>query len=163
MPKTLKIYLLVALLPLITGCVTTKSSNLMISEKLKAPRIIAMQGTRAPWVYKIESALKKQSFTIKRLASQSISTEKVSNSKISTYKEATAPFILLIDGYAPNNSMERCFGGGYKFDYIDVELINLKTNETVLHYSNSGYSEGCPPLSGTIFSDIKNLITSAWE
>jgi len=49
------------------------------------------------------------------------------------------------------------------FEYIDAELIDVKTNETVLHYSNSGYSENCPPLSGTIFKDIVEAVTQVWE
>ena len=51
----------------------------------------------------------------------------------------------------------------YKFDYINVELIDVATNETAMHYSNSGYSENCQPLSGTIFADIVNMISSVWE
>lgn len=148
---------------LLTGCVTTKSSDLMIEHKIDAPKVLTVKGTRAPWVYEIEKRLKKRGFTIKRIASQSVSTEVVSDNKVSTYNEASAPFVLLIDGYAPNNAMERCFGGGYNFSYIDIEMVNLINNETVLHYNNSGYSEGCPPLSGTIFTDIENLISSAWE
>ena len=97
------------------------------------------------------------------MASQNVTVEKVSPTKTEANNEASARFILHIDGYAPNTSMTRCFGGGYRFEYIDAELIDVRTNETVLHYSNSGYSENCPPLSGTIFTDIVESVTQVWQ
>lgn len=42
----------------------------------------------------------------------------------------------------------------YNFDYINIELIDIESDGTVMHYSNSGFSENCQPLSGTIFSDV---------
>ena len=148
---------------LMSGCVATKSVDIMISEKIDAPKVIAMSGSRGPWVYEIEKRLKANGFQIKRIASQNQAVEQVSDTKMEIYKEASARFIMNIDGYAPNNSMERCFGGGYRFDYINVELIDLTKNETVFHYSNSGYSEGCQPLSGSIFGDIAEITNSAWK
>jgi hypothetical protein len=136
---------------------------MMTDEKIAGPKVIAMSGSRGPWVYEIEKRLKKNGFKIKRMASQNSSVERVSDTKTDIYKEASARHILHIDGYAPNNSMERCFGGGYRFSHINVELIDVASNETVFHYSNSGYSENCPPMSGTIFGDIADLANSAWE
>ncbi|MCF6217391.1 MAG: hypothetical protein L3J62_06135 [Gammaproteobacteria bacterium] len=96
------------------------------------------------------------------MVSQKVAVEEVSPTKTEAYNEASARFILHIDGYAHNTSMTRCFGG-YMFEYINVELIDVRTNETALHYSNSGYSENCPPLSGTIFTDVVELVSEVWE
>lgn len=135
----------------------------MSDSKITGPKIIAMSGSRGPWVYEIEKRLKSKGFEIKRMASQNSAIEKVSDTKKEIYNEASARYILHIDGYAPNNSMERCFGGGYNFSHIDVELIDVVKNETVFHYSNSGYSEGCQPSSGSIFGDIADLTNSSWQ
>jgi len=148
---------------LLSGCVSTQTKDVFIEKKISGPKIIAMSGKRAPWVYEIEKRLRKNGFKIKRMASQNVAVEKVSPTKTEAYNEASARFILHIDGYAPNTSMTRCFGGGYRFEYIDAELIDVRTNETVLHYSNSGYSENCPPLSGTIFTDIVESVTQVWQ
>jgi hypothetical protein len=59
--------------------------------------------------------------------------------------------------------MHHCFAGGYQFDYINTDLIDTKTNETILNISGSGYSENCPPLSGTIFKDIVSGVEGAWQ
>ena len=148
---------------LLVSCVTTQTKDVFIQERVTGPKVVAMSGTRAPWVYEIENRLRKRGFAIKRMASQTVAIETVSPTKTEAYNEASARFILHLDGYAPNTAMTRCIGGGYKFDYINVELIDVATNETALHYSNSGYSENCPPLSGTIFTDIVNLVSSVWE
>lgn len=97
------------------------------------------------------------------MASQNAAIEQTSESKTEIYNEASARFIMHVDGFAPNSSMTRCFGGGYNFQYINVELIDIETNETAMHYSNSGYSENCPPLSGTIFTDIVKATSSIWQ
>ena len=156
-------FTLIMLQCFLTGCVTTKAIDVMSATKITSPKVVAMSGTRAPWVYEIEKGLKANGFEIKRLSSQNSVVEKISESKTEVYKESSARFILHVDGYAPNSSLERCFAGGYKFDYIDVELIDTTKNETVFHYSNTGYSEKCPPLSGTIFKDIVNLTNSSWR
>ena len=145
------------------GCVSTKSINVMSDEKATGPKIIAISGSRQPWVYEIEKRLKNSGFQIKRIISQSTTIEQISPSKTEAYKETSARFILHIDGHAPNNSMERCFAGGYRFNHINVELIDILKNATVFHYSNTGYSENCPPLSGTIFGDIVELTNSIWQ
>jgi len=54
-------------------------------------------------------------------------------------------------------------GRGYKFEYINVELIDIEANEMAAHYSASGYSEYCALLLGTIFSDIVNMVSSVWR
>lgn len=161
--RLLILALLAILSAALTGCVTTKSMDVMTEQKISGAKVIAIQGTRAPWVYEIEKRLKARGFQIKRMASTGVSAEAVSPNKVTAYHEASAQFVLLVDGYAPNNVMTRCFGGGYDFQHIDVELVDLSNNETVLHYSNSGFSEGCPPMSGTIFTDIENMIAGAWE
>ena len=39
----------------------------------------------------------------------------------------------------------------------------LRAIETILNVNGSGYSERCPPLDGSIFSDISNAISAAWK
>lgn len=148
---------------ILSGCVSTKNMDIIVEDKVEGPKIVAMSGTRATWVYEIEKRLREQGFQIKRMDSQNVSVEEVSPTKTEAYNEASARFILHIDGHAPNTSMTRCFGGGYRFEYINAELIDVRNNETVMHYSNSGYSENCPPLSGTIFGDISGAVSQVWE
>ena len=38
---------------IIAGCVSTKTKDVFIKEKITGRKIIAMSGTRAPWVYEI--------------------------------------------------------------------------------------------------------------
>jgi len=159
----MRYFSIVALLLVASGCVSTRSLDIIVKDKFTGPKVIAMNGSRAPWVYEIEKRLREKGFEIKRMVSQKMAIEKVSEDKTEAYNEASARFVLNINGYAPNSSMTRCFGGGYKFDYINAELIDVKTNKTVLHYSNSGYSENCPPLSGTIFTDITDAVAQVWQ
>lgn len=156
-------WVLVAILVSLSGCVSTKTMDIFIEQKITSPKVIAMSGTRAPWVYEIEKRLRENGFEIKRMPSQNVAVEQKTDTKTEVYNEAAARFILHIDGYAPNTSTTRCFGGGYNFDYINVELIDVESNRTVMHYSNSGFSENCQPLSGTIFTDIVQTVTRVWE
>jgi len=155
--------ILVLMVLFLTGCANATSSDVFVTEKITAPKTVVISAYRAPWVFEIEKRLRKNGFAVKRMASQNIAVQDVTDTKTVAYNEAAARYILLIDGFAPNDSMNRCYGGGYRFSFIDVELIDAMNNETIFHYSNSGYSEGCPPLSGTIFTDIENLMNNVWE
>lgn len=147
---------------ILAGCASTKNVDVVATEKAHGDRIVAINSARAPWVYEIEKRLKQKGFTVLRSASQQVTIEKQTNSTTGIYNEATTRYVLNLNGFAPNNTMTRCYGGGYDFEYIDAELIDVKDNQTMFHYSNSGFSENCPPMSGTIFTDITNLVANAW-
>lgn len=146
----------------LAGCASTKNVDIVATEKAQGDRIVAINSARSPWVYEIEKRLKQKGFTVLRSASQQVTIEKQTNSTTGIYNEATTRYVLNLNGFAPNNTMTRCYGGGYDFEYIDAELIDVKNNQTMFHYSNSGFSENCPPMSGTIFTDITNLVENAW-
>lgn len=146
----------------LAGCASTKNVDVVATEKAQGDRIVAINSARAPWVYEVEKRLKQKGFTVLRSASQQVTIEKQTNSTTGIYNEATTRYVLNLNGFAPNNTMTRCYGGGYDFEYIDAELIDVKNNQTMFHYSNSGFSENCPPMSGTIFTDITNLVANAW-
>ncbi|HID9280208.1 TPA: lipoprotein [Serratia marcescens] len=147
----------------LSGCASTKSVDVMTTEKITGPKVIAIAGDRGAWVFEIEKRIKRNGFTIKRAVSQQEVTQVVALGRTATFNEATARYVLNIQGYAPNNKMQRCYGGGYNFDYIDAELIDLVDNKTIFHYSNSGYSEGCQPMSGNIFGDISDMLNQSWK
>ena len=147
----------------LSGCASTKSVDIVSTEKIDAPKVIAISGGKGLWVKEIQKRLRSKGFTIKRSVSQQTVIEKESADRTSIYKDAATRYILVLDGYAPSDSFQRCIGGGgYKFDYINAELVDLAKNETIFSYSNSGYSEGCP-MGGTIFTDIENLMVNAWR
>ncbi|HBQ5956580.1 TPA: hypothetical protein L7639_002348 [Klebsiella pneumoniae subsp. pneumoniae] len=147
----------------LSGCASTKSVDVVSTEKIDAPKVVAITGAKGLWVKEIEKRLRSKGFTIKRAVSQQVVVEQETQSKTAVYKEAATRYVLQLDGYAPSDSFNRCIGGGgYKFEYINAELVDLAKNETVFSYSNSGYSEGCP-MGGTIFTDIENLMVNAWR
>lgn len=158
----MRIMILLCFIFFISGCASTKNVDIDSSVKAQGQRVVAINSDRSPWVYEIEKRLKQQGFKVLRSASTQVTIEKQSESKTGIYSEATARYVLNLNGYAPNGSMTRCYGGGYNFQFIDAELVDVASNQMMFHYSNSGYSENCPPMSGTIFSDITNLVVGAW-
>ena len=154
---------IIVLTSFLLGCVSTKTQDVYLKSKIVAPKIIAIEGQRWPWFFEIEKRLRAKGFKILRMASQHVTTEKKSDNLTESYNQATSRYILFVDGYAPNTGMTRCLGGGYDFQYINVELVDVQENQTVFNYSNSGYSENCPPLSGTIFTDIADLVENTWR
>jgi len=147
----------------LVACVPTKEMAVYVNEPIVGPKEIALVGNRAPWVIDIEKRLRSEGISIKRFASLGEATEKISESRSETKATATTRVILVLDGFAPNTGMTRCFGGGYNFNYISAEIIDAQNNETIAVYANSGYSEGCQPLSGTIFGDISGMVLNAFK
>lgn len=151
-----------AILVGLTGC-SSSGRVVQISEgEIYGPRVIALDAPSAPWVIEIQNRLKQKDFQVLRWSSRTRVVEKTNNSRLESYNEAETRYVLVIDGHAPYDWANRCFGGGYKFHYISTDLVDAVTNQTILNVNGSGYSEDCPPMSGSIFADIANAVDAAW-
>lgn len=156
--KFLNLLLLLGLV----GC-AHNSTTVIVERKIDAPKVIALDAPRTPWVVEIENRLRQNGFQILRWASQKRVREQVSDNKVEEFRESTARYVLVIDGYAPLDPMTRCFGGGYRFSHLTAELVDVQTNETLFNVSGSGYSENCPPMSGEIFQNVTSAVVNAWR
>ena len=158
-----KLFLTLIIVMNITGCVSTKVSEIYTTEKINAEKVIALVGQRQAWMSQFEIRLRQNDYKVKRFASVRDITEKINETTEETYPDIGVNAILVIDAYASNTSLTRCFGGGFEFKYINTEIIDPIKNETLATYSNAGYSEDCPPFSGTIFTDVINQLNSLFD
>ena len=148
---------------LISSRIATEKQTLSVDEKISASKIIALNVyDGGPWMREVEKRLKQAGFTVLRSAGTNEAIE-VEGKKIIKYNEASTRYFLLIDAMAAVDWGHRCFGGGYTFDYINADLIDLSSNQTIASIEGRGYSEGCPPMSGTIYGDITKMIVDSWE
>lgn len=155
----MRYWLLIMLL--LSGCATS-TKTVLIDKKITEPKVIALDAPRTPWVLEIENRLRQKGFKVLRWASQKSVKEQVSDTRSQEFDQAATRYVLFVDGYAALDTMHRCIAGGYDFEYITAELIDVHANETVISISGSGYSENCTPLSGTIFTDIVSTVEGAW-
>ncbi|HMN15111.1 MAG TPA: hypothetical protein PKD55_22560 [Bellilinea sp.] len=147
----------------LVGCASSGRVTRLADAQISGPRVIALDAPSAPWVIDIQNELKARGFRVLRWSSRARVTERASADRIEQFNEAEARYVLVIDGYAPYDWTTRCFGGGYNFSHISADLVDTKSNETILNVNGSGYSERCPPMSGTIFADIANAVDAAWS
>ncbi|ENP8446793.1 hypothetical protein ACEI28_002954 [Vibrio alginolyticus] len=157
-----RILMIVLLVVIINGCASGRVVQIS-DAPVSGPKVIALDAPSVPWVIEIQNKLKKKGFKVLRWSSRIRVTEKTASNRTEAYNDAEARYVLVIDGYAPYDWANRCFGGGYKFSHISTDLVDVATNETILNVNSSGFSENCPPMSGTIFSDIANAIDGVWE
>jgi len=156
-----RITLLVAGSLFLLGC-SHDITTVMIPKKIEGVKVIALDAPAAPWVAPIELRLRQKGFKVLRWASQRRVEEQAGERRVETYNEASTRYVLVVRGRAYLDQMNRCFGGGFKFDFINAELVDVRTNETLVSYSGSGYSEDCPPASGNIFENISSVVQNAW-
>ena len=148
---------------LLTGCVAVGNQTLEIENKITDPKVIAVNVNKGgPWMREVERRLKKAGFKVLRSSSVNEAIE-VSGKKMIKYNEASTRYILRIDAKAPTSFAYRCFGGGYNFDYFYADLIDLQSNETVASIESRGYSEGCQPLTGKIYTNTTKIVVSSWK
>ena len=152
----------VASAALLAGCVASGRVVRLSEAKVTGPRVIALNAPSTPWVIEIQKRLQQKGFRVLRWSLNTQVAEQTSHTRIESYNEATARYVLVVNGYAPYDGMNRCFGGGYKFDHISTDLVDTATNETILNVNGAGYSENCPPMSGSIFGDIADAVDAAW-
>lgn len=146
----------------LVGC-TTGTATVFGESKIEGPKIVALDAPRTPWVVEIEARLRKEGFQVRRWASTARVREQTSETRTEEFRSSAARYLLVVNGYAPVDPMNRCLGGGFRFSHLTVELVDTQANETVMSVSGSGYSENCPPLSGTVFSDIVKAVSAAWK
>lgn len=161
MRATAQIHLTLALIVGVVGCAHT---DVYVNPDVKAegPRVVALDARRLPWVIEIEKRLRQRGFRVHRWGSQHATVHEAGPGRTEIFNEATTNYVIRIEGHAYLDAMNRCFGGGFEFDYVSVELIDVGRNEVLATYSGSGYSENCPPASGSIFGDIVSMVESAW-
>lgn len=154
---------LVTILLVLSGCASTGNVVTLKDERAKGPKVISLDAPSAPWVSEIQLRLQQLGFKVLRWSSRIRVAEETAKNRVAEFNRAESRYVLVIDGYAPYDWANRCFGGGYRFTHISVDLVDARTNETILNVNGSGYSENCPPMSGTIFSDIANAVNAYWE
>ena len=146
---------------LLIGC-SHDITTVMVNRKIEGPKMIALDAPTAPWVAPIEQRLRQKGFKVMHWASQRQVEQGTKERRVESYREASTRYVLVIRGEAYLDMMNRCFGGGFKFDFINAELVDVRTNETIVTYSGSGYSEDCPPASGNIFENISSMVSNVW-
>lgn len=137
---------------MLTGCATGTIVQ-QSTGKISEPKVIALDAPSAPWVAQIEKRLREKGFTIKR----------ISRERTGALSDVAARYVLVLNGSYQTGWDRRCFGGGYMFDSINAELVDMSNNESIASISGEGYSEGCPPLSGSIYGDITKAIVDNWR
>lgn len=147
---------------LIAGCASSGRVTNINEARIEGGRVIALDAPSAPWVIEIQNRLKQKGFKVLRWSSRARVSEQTSATRVESYNQAEARYVLVVDGYANLDWSSRCFGGGYQFSHISTDLVDTATNETILNINGSGYSEGCAPMSGTIFGDIAKAVDAAW-
>lgn len=157
-----RLLVIIILALVVTGCATGHVTQVS-DVKVSGPKVIALDAPSAPWLIEIQNRLKHSGFKVLRWSSRVRVTEQTERDRLEQYNKAEARYILVINGFAPYDWANRCFGGGYKFNTISVDLVDGQTNETILNINGSGYSENCPPLSGSIFQDIADAVQRAWQ
>lgn len=137
---------------ILAGC-ATGSVVVQNEAKITAPKVVALDAPLEPWVPQIEKRLRQQGFQVKR----------ISRNQSGALADLGSRYVLRIGGEHYAGWGHRCLGGGYKFHALTAELMDLTTNEAVASVSGEGYSEDCPPLSGSIFGDIAKMVADRWE
>lgn len=137
----------------------TVSTTLTPTTAFEGPREIAFMGTRTDVERSLEDSLRALGFRIKRFASTTRVTAPTGTGQLEAYNQSASRYAIEVDA----DVLDRCFGGGFRFTSLRVDVVDTRQNEVVLSLKSKGYSEKCQPMSGTIFGDISRSIAAAWQ
>ena len=147
---------------ILAGCVAVGKQTITVENKILAPKIISINKFSGPWMGEIERRLQKAGFKVIYSTVRGERTKINSKSEFK-YNEASTRYFLAIEAAAPTDFARRCFGGGYNFDYIYANLMDSKSGQTIASMESRGYSEGCPPLNGSIYKNITKMVSDSWH
>jgi hypothetical protein len=145
----------------IAACATPGRVRMHLAPKqaLQGPRELAILGNRTDVERSLEDSLRGRGFRVKRFPSTVTITTLTTPTSTETYDRGAVRYVLEVDW----ETVDKCFGGGFRFSFISVDVIDLQQNETVMSLRSSGYSEKCQPLSGHIFGGIAEQLVEAWS
>lgn len=143
---------------ILVGCVPAQHVK-MRATKIQEPKVVALDAPREPYTLEIEKRLKDAGYKVLRLPARKVVREQTSETRTEVYREAEARYVVYLDA----SIRDRCFAGGYNFANFTAELVDTTTNETVISFSDNGYSENCTPLSGDIYAQSVKAIEDAWQ
>lgn len=146
---------------LLAGCSTAPQIKLMDQAKISEAKTITVISDRRPWVSEVEDRLRDAGFKVLRMPVQKTVQRSAADGSTEQYRQAASRYVL--DIQARTSTAQECFGGGYDFDYIVAELIDLQENTTIMRVRQSGMSENCPPASGSIYQNIVNAVKDRWK
>jgi hypothetical protein len=126
---------------------------------LTGPKVVAIMGTRTDVVAALEDALGAHGFTFRHYVSRSRVTAPPGQAQMDAGAADDTKYAIEVT----SDVFDRCIGGGFVLSSLRVSVIDRQTNELVLRTEAKGRTEKCPPLSGSVFRDIANAISSAWE
>lgn len=112
------------------------------------------------WLYKLIAEIEKQGVSVKRTSSTGETTI-TENGKSFKYEQAASRYILKVNGSVDH--ARRCFGGGHTFNNLSLEVFDSQENKGVAMFTDSGYSEGCPPAISSMFEDLAKNVRSLWD
>lgn len=138
-----------------TGCghVTAVSLLKRPSAPLHGPRMVVflnsgnVENTKglAPVEFALGEHLRLKGFEVKRFAKE----------------DGSIPYGLELRGEID----DRCSEGGFKFDWLEVVVVDLRANEEVMGLRGEGYSDDCVHWGkpGTMFSEMAEQIRASWQ
>lgn len=103
-------------------------------------------GNEPDVVRALEEALRSRGFRVKRQYAQA---------------SGAAPQRYVLE--TTSDTLDRCFGGGFRLRSLTVELIDAAHHEAVYSAEASGYTEKCQPMSGSVFGDIADALMQNWR
>ncbi len=128
------------------------------NEKTSEEKVISYDSKGKHWGQEVERRLRAEGFKVVKSDSTKKIQEEQGNKKVS-YADTSVRYNLKTTA----KIIERCYAGGYHFEYFTAEFIDKKTNETVAYYEGAGYTENCFPTNGAIFEETVDMVSSYWN
>ena len=146
---------------LLTACGLPGSAKVDVSPTiaLSGPKVVAIMGTRTELVAALEDALAEQGFTFRHYQNRDRVTDPLAPVKVGESNTDNTKYAIEV---VPD-IFDRCVGGGFQLTSLRVSVVDRSSNELMLRSTAKGRTEKCPPTSGSIFHDIANTISAAWQ
>lgn len=126
---------------------------------LTGPKVVAIMGTRTDVVAALEEALAEHGFTFRHYQNRDRVTDPLAPVKVGESTSDNTKYAIEV---VPD-IFDRCVGGGFQLTSLRVSVVDRSSNELMLRSTAKGRTEKCPPTSGSIFHDIANTISAAWQ
>jgi hypothetical protein len=152
---------LIAVALLTVGCSAPLRVDRMSEARIDSADKEIVLLNRSRWDADLIRALSRRGFNVKRFASTRVIEGPIAGERTERFREAAARYGIT---QYPGSQVDWCvLNNSVKIDRFTVEVSDLRTNKILMFVETGGWTGDCAYHSGSLFSELADVLAKEWH
>lgn len=143
------------------GCASNLSTSRISNTPIDSSDKTLVLLNSSTWDIEIKKTLIQSGFSLKNMPSVLEVQKDINDTTSVKYNKAEARYGII---QHPGRLVDWClYNKNVKFGEFTLEVVDLRTNESILLVSKGGWTGDCFPSSGTLFQELTQALRQNWK